>query len=708
MQITLATPLSSIPKISARIRPALARLGILTVRDLLFHFPSRYDDFSNMRQIRSVGLNETVTVQGVIERVSARRTAKKHMALTEAVIRDGSGAIRAIWFNQPFLARTLKEGQRVSISGKTARGAQGIYFQNPAYERAKRNLHTAGLVAVYPESKGISSRWLRFLTKSFMPLASSFPDPLPLETLRRYQLPGARDAIRMIHFPKTLEEAERAKKRFQFEKLLLIRLRALREKHLLKKEAAPRIPLDLPLVKSFVASLPFALTDAQRRSLWEILQDLSKSQPMNRLLEGDVGSGKTVVAAAAALLVSRAGFQTAFLAPTEILAHQHFATLAQVLAPFSISMGLLTGTHKRSMPSDDVVVGTHALLQKDVRFDRLGFVVVDEQHRFGVRQRAALLQKQEEILRQAQDISPEQSRGIPKSQGSMLLPHFLSMSATPIPRTLALTLYGDLDLSLLDEMPQSRKKIITSIIPPSKREDAYHFIRKEVAAGRQVFVICPRIDAESGIRNQESGKGQQQLLLSDVKAVKEEYKKLSEEIFPDLRVGMLHGKMKAKEKADAMERFRKGEADILVSTSVVEVGVDVPNATLMMIEGAERFGLATLHQFRGRVGRGSEQSYCLLFPTEDGVGAQRLRALMEANTGFELAEKDLELRGAGDLLGVRQWGVESDLIDALRDQALVRIVNREATLLMARDPSLASCPLLKQALESAEKQIHLE
>lgn len=705
------TTLESIPKVSKKILPALRKLGIKTVRDLLFHLPSRYEDFSRRVDIRNAVIGEVVTIHGTIKKIDAIRMARKKMVIVHAEVHDETGKIRATWFNQPYLVRTIKPGDRMSLSGKVALGPNGKYLQNPAYEKLSRlnldsdnyrglaSIHTGGLVAIYPEARGVTSRWLRFLMKSFIGFGKDLQDMLPQETRRRYQLPEIKEAIRMIHFPKVLAEADRAGKRFNFEKLLLIQLRALSERLRINQNKSPVIPLDVGLIKSFVSSLPYVLTDAQRRSIWEILQDMSKPRPMNRLLEGDVGSGKTVVASAVALLAVKKGYRVAFMAPTEILARQHFESLQKLLGSFEISIGLAIGTEKKSLDAD-IVVGTHALIQKGVKFENLGLVVVDEQHRFGVSQRMALV------------------RGHTRTPA--LMPHFLSMSATPIPRTLALSVYGDLDLSILDEMPKSRKEIITKVVESGKRAEAYNFIRQEVNKGRQAFVICPRIEVNDP--NSEisplAGGPNAKFLLADVKAVKEEYKKLSEEIFKDLRVGMLHGKVKSKEKEEIMRKFSaKGESasggknheiDILVSTSVIEVGVDIPNATIMMIEGAERFGLAQLHQFRGRVGRGAEQSYCFLFPTEDGVASRRLRAVVDAKNGFELAQRDLEIRGPGDIFGTRQWGVDVSVLAAITDAKLVREVRREAVELLQKNPDLKIFPELKRRLEEMQKIVHRE
>ncbi len=842
MSVLLHTPIESAAGVHSRIVPALKRLGIRTIRDLLFHFPLRYDDFSNEKTIRDIEVGETVTVRGVIEKVSLHRTFRKRMALTEAGVRDETGKIKAVWFNQPFLARNLKEGFLVRLSGKVAKGPGGAYLQNPSYERVgtrERAIHTGGLVAVYPETRGITSRWLRYLVSNFIKLRQNLADPIPPDILKRNNLPRLFEAIFTIHFPKTIEEAAAAERRFMFEDLLLIQLRALQERSRLKEKRAPEIPLDIPLVKKFVTSLPFALTDAQRRSLWEIANDLKKPSPMNRLLEGDVGSGKTVVAAAAALLAVRAGYRAVFMAPTEILARQHFATLEKLLKPFSISLGFRTGAEKRFSDAD-VVVGTHALIQKHISFENLGLVVVDEQHRFGVRQRAMLVDrgkdaewtptnaesknlhpqllfedltykirgavfevkkqlglghkeviyqkafaeelyrqnimfekekfidiqygskkvgtyqpdfvvedkiivelkalpyvgeahqkqlwsylkgsryklvllinfgnKDLEIRRVVYDSARSQRSSASSPRMSALVPHFLSMSATPIPRTLALSIYGDLDLSILDEMPKSRKPVLTEIVDPRKREATYQSIREEVKKGRQVFVICPRIETPS--TNNESvtniRMSELQKRIWETKAVKEEYQKLSTNIFSDLKVAMLHGKMKSREKASVMDRFKAGEIDVLVSTSVVEVGVDIPNATVMMIEGAERFGLAQLHQFRGRVGRGADQSYCFLFPTEDGAVSRRLNAVRDAKSGFELAEKDLEIRGPGNMFGVEQSGFSQHALKGITDAELVRAVRREAIELLRSDVSLARHTALAQRIAEMEREVHWE
>ena len=693
--ITLDTPIEDAPKISRSIIPALKRLEIYTVRDLLMHLPSRYEDFSNNKHIADVMDGETVTVRGIIRALSRFRTKTSGKLFMQASVEDDTGAIKAIWFNQPYLFRNLAVGTMVNLSGKAELRKGGMFLQNPSHEKISSRssatfipIHTGKLVPVYPETRGITSRWLRYLIFCHSFLADSMEDPLPEATRNEFDLLELKRAISHIHSPHTGDDIRAAMRRFQFEQLFIIQLFSLHERIEMARHHAPGIAADVELIKQFVASLPFPLTDAQRRSSWEIMKDMEKPIPMNRLLEGDVGSGKTVVAAAALLLTSRAGKRACLLAPTEILAKQHAETLAVILKPFDIRVGVYTSSEKRIPAHTSVFVGTHALLQKNIRISDLALVIIDEQHRFGVEQRAALLHHHRD--------APEH-------------PHFLSMTATPIPRTLALTIYGDLDVSMLDEMPKNRKTIITKVVNSDKRKDAYDFIREEMKRGQQVFVICPRIEAAIDIKPSGTGKKvQATLLAAEVKTVIAEYEKLAHAVFPDFRVSMLHGKMKPKDKERIMKDFYEHKTDILVSTSVIEVGVDVPNATVMMIEGAEWFGLAQLHQFRGRVGRGSEQSYCFLFPTEPNMASDRLESLVQARNGFDLAEIDLRLRGPGDFLGTKQWGMSDIAMTALANPALVRDVRKAARETLAKDPERHAFPLLKDKIAAMVRMIHRE
>jgi len=691
VKYTLDTSIGKLPRINEKYLRKFHKLGLVTVRDLLYHFPHRYDDFSKIISIDKLKPKISATIQGEILSIENTRTFKKKMILTEALIKDKTGSVKVIWFNQPFLTKNLKPGKKVSLSGKLAIGSNGPYLSNPSYEAlflGRAPTHTAGLVPVYPETTGLGSRFIRYYIKLVLPVANQIKEFIPSEILKKHKLPLVSAALKNIHFPKSIKLVEEARKRFAFEELFLLQLFVLKQKKKLQKENAFNVPFDKNLIQSFVKKLPFVLTNSQRRTAWEIIQDLEKNQPMNRLLQGDVGSGKTVVATIAALETAKTGYQVAFMAPTEILAQQHFKEVSKLLKGFDLKIGLLTGNEKKFSDDTNIVVGTHALIQEKVKFRNLALVIVDEQHRFGVEQRAKLV------------------------RGSQV-PHFLSMTATPIPRTLALTIYGDLDISLLDEMPKGRRKIITKIVSPDEREAAYEFIRKEIKNGRQAFVICPRIEPSNKTKQEidkETGQikiSSAKLLWAEVKAVKEEYEKLNEKVFPDLKIAMLHGKMKLKEKEEAMSDFKNKKTDVLVSTSVVEVGIDIPNATVMMIEGADRFGLAQLHQFRGRVGRAKHQSYCFLFSTS-GDATSRLRALQKCESGFELAEKDMQIRGPGQFYGIRQSGLPDLAMDSLKDLNLIKTVREETNELLEKDLELKNYPLLSQKLNQFKQTIHLE
>jgi ATP-dependent DNA helicase RecG len=740
--LTLSTPIEELMGIGTVLQRRLKKLGIKTIDDLLFHFPHRYEDFSNLVPIAKIELNQNCTVKGKILEIENTRTWKRKMIITTALIEDETGSILATWFYQPYLTKILKEGDDVLLSGKISLGKNGLYLSNPLYEKAdpssrtstssvhygasfeKTLTHTGGFVAVYPETQGLSSKWLRSIIKRVLILLSApggsasggkngILETLPENIIKENNFLPIEKALWQIHFPDSLELADKARKRFGFEKLFYIELFVLRERLKLAKEKAISIPVKLDTIQEFVGSLPFKLTDDQRKSAWQILKDMEKPRPMNRLLQGDVGSGKTVVAAIAALNAFKAGYQTAFMAPTEILAKQHFQTVYNALKGFKVGIGLLTGKEdkfyskklrneiievsrnkllkmikgeinpytKKLNTKLDILIGTHALIQDEVKFGKLALVVVDEQHRFGVEQRAKLCTQNHQRI----------------------VPHLLSMTATPIPRTLALTVYGDLDLSLITQMPKGRKKIITKIIGPKDREKTYQFIREQIKQGRQIFVICPKIEKK------EKNNSEDVNVWSDVKAVEEEYEKLSKKVFPDLKLAMLHGKMAMKEKEKVMKSFKTKKIDILVSTSVIEVGIDMPNASVMMIEGAERFGLAQLHQFRGRVGRSEHQSYCFLLTTSpDQLNRRRLRALVDFDSGFELAEKDLEIRGPGDFTGTRQWGIPDLMMDSLRDLKLVEKTREAAKSILQESSDLKKYPNLEEKLGAFRDKIHLE
>jgi len=723
MNLNLETPIAQLPRIGKKYFKKFHKLGIDTIRDLIYHFPHRYDDFSSIVPIVKLELHKTATIQGKILDIKNSRTPRKRMVLTEAIIEDKTGAIKAIWFNQPFLIRNLKKGQQVSLSGKLSLGTNGRYISNPGYEIMRfttlQNFgvgltHTAGLIPVYPETTGITSRLIRYAIKLALPIISQIRDFLPQEIIKNQNLLSLKTVLSEIHFPKTKILAQKARHRLSFDELFLIELSVIRQKQTLQKQKAINIPFDKKLIQSFVKSLPFELTSDQKIATWDILRDLIRQRPMNRLLNGDVGSGKTVVATIAALETAKTGSQVAIMAPTEILAQQHFKEIAKLLKKSNLIIGLLTGSENKlcvlsgavkhslsntitrkefikkiSQGKINILIGTHALIQKTVKFKDLALAIVDEQHCFGVKQRALLQQGIIKI----------------KDKTEEIIPHFLTLTATPIPRTLALTAYGDLDISILKEMPKGRRKIITKIIALENREKSYEFIHQQIKQGRQVFVICPLIEESEKLEvyphYQDSGVG--------VKSVTQEYEKLTKKIFPDLKIAMLHGRMKPREKEQIMTDFKDKKTDILVSTSVIEVGIDVPNATVMMIEGSDRFGLAQLHQFRGRVGRGKYQSYCFLFSESSAKATRaRLNALLECENGFELAEKDLKIRGPGELYGSRQSGLPDSAMANLGNLILVEQTRKEANNLLDKDPELKNYPLLSQKLNRFHKTIHFE
>lgn len=707
----LLLPIEKLHGVGSRNVSRLYKLGIKTVKDLLWHIPTRYDDYTKIVPISKIEPGQKVNIQGEIMRIDSKRIFPRRLFITNAIIQDESGAIKAVWFNQPFISNNLTEGTLVSLAGKINLDKHGLYLASPTYEKISATYapsqvltHTGRFVPTYPETEGVSSKYLRFLIK---PLLKNLriDDPLSKEIAQKHNLPTLQEAIQNIHFPADLKETELAKERLAFDDLLLFQIKALLERRKINQLKSIPVKFNKELINDFISKLPFILTADQKIAAWEIFKDLEKSYPMNRLMEGDVGSGKTVVALVAAFQTAKAGFQSVFLAPTEVLAQQHYKTILALVNNYDLNIALLTGSAaklngenikkidlKKKIINGEVhiVIGTHAIIQKDVNFKNLALVIIDEQHRFGIQQRAALV------------------------KNLNLVPHLLSMTATPIPRTLALTIYGDLDISIIKEKPKNRQKIITKIISPKERIAAYQFIRIEIGKRRQVFVVCPRIEItkkdSSGAPKTKSLKQQiMSEIWADVKAVEEEYKKLSQEIFPDLRVAMLHGKLKPKEKNEIMTKFKNKEYDILVSTSVIEVGVDVPNATIMMIESAERFGLAQLHQFRGRVGRDEYQSYCLLFTsTPDRLNNQRLKALVKNDNGFELAEQDMKLRGPGEFFGVKQSGLPDLAMASLANIDLIKKARAEARLLLKEDPSLKSYPLLRQKLESFQKLIHFE
>ncbi len=735
-EIQLKTDLSSIPGVGLKFISKLQKLGIRTVKDLLWHFPFRYEDYSKIVPVGELAVDQSATIQGMINQITTRRTWKKNLYITEAIIVDETGGIKAVWFNQPYVTNILKQGHYYNFAGKVTKSNREIYIASPSYEpidsvRKGEAKHTAGLIPIYPETRGLTSKGLRFLIKPILKTLEHVEDFLPEEILKANKLPSLHVAIKRMHFPLQAADAVGAKKRFAFENLFLLQMNNLKMKMQIAKEPALKMEIPQSELAQMIQQLPFQLTTSQKTSLEEIAADLAGNKPMNRLLQGDVGSGKTVLAAIAALISAKNNAQTAFMAPTEVLASQHYRTITKTFTNFDGGIALLTANRNELSFGDKndrkmtkakllkeisagnvkIIIGTHAVIQKGVSFANLGLAIVDEQHRFGVNQRAALLKNKEsgimnDELRMGNGQSSKDSNSIIHNS-KFIIPHFLSMSATPIPRTLSLTVFGDLDLSTITELPPGRKEIITKIVAPENRKKAEAFIREQIKAGRQAFVICPRIEAGEVKEGEILTEAKKKAL--ELKSVNVEFERLSKKIFPDLKVSSLHGKMKGKEKDQIMKDFHDKKYDILISTSVIEVGVDVPNATIMMIEGADRFGLSQLYQFRGRVGRGEHQSYCLLFSgSESGTVLKRLESLIDAKNGFELAEKDLQIRGPGQFLGDKQTGLPDVAMDALQDILLVKATRDSAKEILSNDPELANHPALSARFREFQTKIHLE
>ena len=648
----LTTPLEQIKGVGPKTAQALTVAGLTTVSDALNFLPRAYDDYSTAVNIADLQPGK-VTVKARCESVSTR-VVRRGLRITTAVLADKSGKVKAVWFNQPYRETQLKSDAEFIFSGQFGMQYNRYQINNPSVELAKEVAkasmeNASGIQPVYKSIKNLRPKTVQDLMKNIRPIMDFLPETLPENIIQRQKLVSRSEAVKFLHAPKTHEEISRGRERLAFEELFEMILAAQFNKQEQTRLTGWKIPFNKSVVKNFVDQLPFPLTNAQRRAAWQILQDLESDHPMNRLLQGDVGSGKTVVAGLVAAEVAKAGFQTAIMAPTEILAQQHAKTLDELLLPFGVSVALLTGHVKGAARNQlldnlasgniDVVVGTHALIQEKVAYHKLGFAVIDEQHRFGVKQRQALLEKAD------------------------FMPHLLSMTATPIPRSLALTLYGELDISILDELPSGRQPIQTKIWSPASAPKLYESIENELAKGRQAYVICPLIDDNPD---------------NDKKSVEAEYNKLSKTVFSHRRVGLLHGKLPAEEKAEVMQKFADGELDMLVSTTVVEVGVNVPNATVMLIENADNFGLSQLHQLRGRVGRGKHQSFCHLMMSGHDKPSQRLREIEKSQDGFYLAEVDLKLRGPGEIYGKMQHGDLNLKIASLADTALIARAQAEA------------------------------
>jgi GxxExxY protein len=859
----LSTPLEKAFRLNPLQKIGLKKLKLETVKDLLFYFPGRYEEPGQIRNIRDLTEGEEVVIYGKVLSAKTLKGWKSKIPMAEAIIDDGTSKIKAVWFHQAYMAKKIPVGHFGEFRGKITRRKDEIYLANPDVREAlptmaaKNSLFTQNsdeksvsnnlfLIPVYSETRGLSSGWFYYHIQTILKtgLSDKLVDPLPEEIIKRYNLPRLKTALVWIHSPKKASDASAAKKRFSFEEILYIQLKRLRDKQTYQSNPSFAIKVTAKEIQEFVGRFPFPLTTAQNKAIKQIMADLGGDKPMTRLLEGDVGSGKTAVAATTAFAVVKSGFEVAYMAPTEILARQHFESFIEYFKHIpNIGIGLMTGSECRKFPSKlgaghthlsktqllkwvadgriPILIGTHSLIQKTVKFKNLAYTIIDEQHRFGVYQRAALVRRtnaertqncaennflykdlsyqirsaifnvkkglgsghkevvyqralEEEfkqnnlkfdrenripilygnknvgtyipdfvvedkiivelktipfigsaekkqlwsylkgskykvallvnfsptelqIERIVYDTARENSAFVLRSSASS--PHLLSMTATPIPRTLALTVYGDLDLTLLDEMPKGRKAVITEIIAPDKRAETYEFIRTQIKAGRQAYVICPRID--------EPDPDKEMALIA--KSAVAEQERLGTKIFPEFMVGLVHSKMRPTEKEEMMSEFTAGKIDILVATSVIEVGVNVANATIIIIEGAERFGLAQLHQLRGRVIRSNHQAYCFLFSeTKSAKSFARLKALKTAKNGFELAEQDLALRGAGGLSAGKQWGISDIGMEAIQNIKMVEAARTEAQNLLKADLELKKYPLIKEKISGRQTEIHFE
>ncbi len=718
----LSERLETIFRLDTNQKKALQRLKIFSVADLLFHFPVRYSDISEVKKIEELIPGDMATVYGKISKLKTKKAFRSKIPMGEGEIEDLSGKIKIVWFNQAYLAKMIKNGENVKLTGKVTQGKNGIYLANPEFEKmpnmpidkhdtlfAKDKTGNLGFsFPVYAETHGITSKWFYHAVEKIFKekTLDNVEDYVPDDILKKYHLPTLKTALVWIHKPKNKKDAGSARKRFAFEEVFCIQLERQHDKFEYRKNKSFQIKPEKKSVENFLNRFPFSLTNSQKKSTETILSDMEKNFPMSRLLEGDVGSGKTAVAATASYVTVNqrpagqdfGNLQVAYMAPTEILATQHFESFIQYFKHLPINVGLLTGSGCRKFPSKvnpdgwttisraqllkwvangeiPILIGTHALIQKTVKFKNLAFVVIDEQHRFGTAQRRKLVRK------------------------DGVAPHLLSMTATPIPRTLALTIYGDLDLSLLEEMPAGRKQIITEIVTPDKREEIYEQIRTELKKGRQLYVICPRIFEPDPEKE----------MALNVKSAVAEAKRLKKEVFPEYEIGVLHSKMSKDKKEKVMADFVANNINILCATSVVEVGVNVPNATIIVIEGAERFGLAQLHQLRGRVIRSTHQAYCYIFAeAKSEKTLSRLKALQTAKNGFELAELDLALRGAGELSGTKQWGITDLGMEAIKNIKMVEAARTEAVRLIEEDPELSKYPLLKQKTREKAGEFHFE
>jgi ATP-dependent DNA helicase RecG len=648
--MTLNDPISALKGVGDELNKKFLALGLQTIEQLVEYYPRRYEDYSEITPVVKIKPG-VVTIEAQIKQAKGRYV-RRGMHITEAIASDLSGSVRLVWFNQPYRESSLKLGTQYYISGIFELSHQRLSIMNPSIELVSDfPVNTARILPIYKETKGLNSKQIRKVIKEVVMLVRNFDENIPDWIIQNEKLIPRTKALESIHFPKSSQDLNEAKKRLGFEEVFALSLASLLNKYENNHERSLKIPFDEALAKKFVANLPFKLTNSQRRVVWQIYQDIQKIHPMNRLIEGDVGSGKTVVALMASLMVAAKGYQVAIMAPTELLASQHAASIYKLLTPIGLKdqTGLLTGSMKPKQKKEalnhikngdlKMIVGTHAVIDEKVDMHKLALVIIDEQHRFGVDQRKKLMKK----------------------AGHM--PHVLSMTATPIPRSLALTLYGELDISILSEMPPGRRPIITKIVSPNSRDQLNEKITTEIEAGRQVFVVCPTITDSDSLKT---------------RSVEKVYDEFSKKYFKDYSVGLLHGKLKNDIKSRVMKQFIEGNIDILVCTTMIEVGVDIPNATIMLVESAERFGLAQLHQLRGRIGRSEHQGYCYLMTTDSSAAGPRLRAMASSNDGFKLAELDLSLRGPGAIYGTMQHGILDLRIAKLSDTLLIASARRSA------------------------------
>jgi ATP-dependent DNA helicase RecG len=677
--MTLSSQVTEIAGVGPALAQKFGHLGIKTVADLIDYYPRRYEDYSTVTPISQLRPG-TVTIKGVIKQANGRYV-RRGMHITEAVVSDDSGSVRIVWFNQPYRAAALKQGQQYYLSGLYELRRQRFTIMNPSVElESDFQVNTARIIPIYRETKGLTSRQLRTALKTCMPLIRELPESLPASTVAGNKLISRTAALVNLHFPESAERLTEARRRLGFEEVLQLSLASLLNKRENQREHAPPITFDEILAKEFVSHLPFKLTDGQRTAIWQIYLDLQKTEPMNRLVEGDVGSGKTVVAAMAALMIMAQGMQVALMAPTELLARQHADTLHRLLKPLgyadkvTLLVGSMTAAQKNKAREAiktgqaQFLVGTQALIQEKVDMQSLALIIIDEQHRFGVEQRKTLMVK----------------------AGHM--PHVLSLTATPIPRSLALTLYGELDISLLKHKPAERLPIQTKLVAPGERGRIFVRVKEELNAGRQVFVVCPLISESDSL---------------DAHSAEAVYERLKQTELKNYRIGLLHGKLKPAEKQRVMEQFVEQKLDALVSTTVIEVGVDVPNATVMLVESPERFGLAQLHQLRGRVGRSHHQGYCYLMLSDSQAPSRRLRALESSSDGFRLAELDLELRGPGAIYGVMQHGQLDLRIAKLSDTQLIVSARKAAQTLLDEGEELLKYPELMKHVRQLQAVTNL-